>query len=146
MQASHSKAEVVFSSDVRNMDDWSRRTRIPLTTAEALGATYARAHRWLQSLRMQLIQTHGWRDSPSDPRMLFTLETSSLWRSSAGLPAGPPLKLSIPKNASSFFSPERYAGNSFCYVLVLKVLVDAFNGRWFSIPIFSSPFAKYVLR
>ncbi|KAF9069664.1 hypothetical protein BDP27DRAFT_1325161 [Rhodocollybia butyracea] len=107
MQASHSKAEVVFSSDVRNMDDWSRRTKIPLTTAEALGATYARAHRWLQSLRMQLVQSHGWRDSPSDPRMLFTLETSSLWRSSAGLPAGPPLKLCIPKNASSFFSPER---------------------------------------
>ncbi|KAJ3867206.1 MAG: hypothetical protein NXY57DRAFT_1020692 [Lentinula lateritia] len=108
MQASHSKPEVVFSSDVRNMDDWARRTRIPLTTAEAIGATYARAHRWLQTLRLQLIRNHNWKDvSPSDPRMLFSLETSSIWRSSVGLPAGPSLRLQLPVHASSFFSPER---------------------------------------
>lgn len=102
------RAEVVFSSDVRNMDEWARRTHIPLTTAEALGATYARAHRWLQALRGQLIREHKWRDSsPSDPRMLFSLETSSIWRSSVGLPAGPTLKLQLPVHASSFFSPER---------------------------------------
>ncbi|KAE9387494.1 hypothetical protein BT96DRAFT_927588 [Gymnopus androsaceus JB14] len=103
-----SKAEVVFSSDVRNMDDWAKRTRIPLTTAEALGATYARAHRWLQALRLQLIRHHNWKDaSPSDSRMLFSLETSSIWRSSVGLPAGPSLRLHLPVHASSFFSPER---------------------------------------
>ncbi|ESK96946.1 hypothetical protein Moror_6524 [Moniliophthora roreri MCA 2997] len=102
------RAEVVFSSDVRNMDDWARRTKIPLTTAEALGATYARAHRWLQTLRLQLIHHHQWRDStPADPRMLFSLETSSIWRSSVGLPAGPNLRLQLPVHASSFFSPER---------------------------------------
>ncbi|KAK7054922.1 hypothetical protein VNI00_003385 [Paramarasmius palmivorus] len=102
------RAEVVFSSDVRNMDDWARRTKIPLTTAEALGATYARAHRWLQDLRRQLIHNHQWRDSsPADSRMLFSLETSSIWRSSVGLPAGPNLRLQLPVHASSFFSPER---------------------------------------
>ncbi|KAG7092432.1 hypothetical protein E1B28_008788 [Marasmius oreades] len=102
------RAEVVFSSDVGNMDEWARRTRIPLTTADALGATYARAHRWLQALRQQLIHQYHWRDaSPSDPRMLFSLETSSIWRSSVGLPAGPTLRLQLPVHASSFFSPER---------------------------------------
>jgi hypothetical protein len=103
-----SRTEVVFSSDVKNMDDWARRTRIPLTTAEAIGSTYARAHRWLQALRMQLIHHHKWRDVPSsDPRILFSLETSSIWRSSVGLPAGPTLCLQLPVHASSFFSPER---------------------------------------
>ncbi|KAJ7582742.1 hypothetical protein C8J56DRAFT_864938 [Mycena floridula] len=108
MSQAKPRAEVVFSSDVRNMDEWARRTRIPLTTAEALGATYARAHRWLQNLRMQLIHQHNWKDSyPSDQRMLFALETSSIWRSSVGLPAGPTLRLQLPVHASSFFSPER---------------------------------------
>ncbi|KAF8894587.1 hypothetical protein BD779DRAFT_1609296 [Infundibulicybe gibba] len=107
-QQPNPRAEVVFSSDVKNMDDWGRRTRIPLTTAEALGVTYARAHRWLQNLRSQLIHEHNWTDAPvSDPRMLFSLETSSIWRSSVGLPAGPKLKLQLPVHASSFFSPER---------------------------------------
>ncbi|KAM6500547.1 hypothetical protein JOM56_003561 [Amanita muscaria] len=101
-------AHVVFSSDVKNMDEWARRTHIPLTTAEALGATYARAHRWLQALRLQLIRDHNWTDATaSNPRLLFSLETSSIWRSSVGLPAGPRLKLELPMHASSFFSPER---------------------------------------
>ncbi|KAG5643478.1 hypothetical protein DXG03_000866 [Asterophora parasitica] len=102
------RAEVLFSSDVRNMDDWARRTRIPLTTAEALGATYARAHRWFHTLRQRLIRDHNWTDAPTnDSRMLLSLETSSIWRSSVGLPAGPKLKLQLPVHASSFFSPER---------------------------------------
>ncbi|KAL0567425.1 hypothetical protein V5O48_014563 [Marasmius crinis-equi] len=101
------RAEVVFSSDVGNMDEWARRTRIPLTTADALGATYARAHRWFSELRSQLVRQHQWRDAASDPRMLFSLETSSIWRSSVGLPAGPALRLQLPAHASSFFSPER---------------------------------------
>lgn len=100
--------QVVFSSDVKNMDEWARRTQIPLTTAEALGASYSRAHRWLQALRLQLIRDHNWSDAPaSDSRLLFSLETTSIWRSSVGLPAGPRLKLQLPANASSFFSPER---------------------------------------
>lgn len=108
MESPRPRAEVIFSSDVQNMDDWARRTRIPLTTAEALGTTYARAHRWFQTLKVQLIRDHNWRDvPPSDSRMLFSLETSSIWRSSVGLPAGPQLKLQLPVHASSFFSPER---------------------------------------
>lgn len=103
-----SRAQVVFSSDVKNMDEWARRTHIPLTTAEALGATYTRAHRWLQALRLQLIRDYNWTDVPtSDPRLLFSLEASSTWRSSVGLPAGPRSKLELPVHASSFFSPER---------------------------------------
>ena len=39
--------------------------------------------------------------------MLFSIETSALFRSSANLPAGPALKLHLPLHASSFFSPER---------------------------------------
>lgn len=102
------KTEVVFSSNVANMDDWAKRTRIPLTTADALGASYIKAHRWLQSLKNQLVHQHNWRDvSGSDPRMLFVLETPSIWRSSVGLPAGPPLRLQLPLHASSFFTPER---------------------------------------
>ncbi|KAJ7063277.1 hypothetical protein C8F01DRAFT_1132312 [Mycena amicta] len=102
------RAEVVFSSDVRNMDEWAQRTRIPLTTADALGVTYARAHRWLQALKNDLVHNHRW--SPTavpDHRMLFCLETNSIWRSSVGLPAGPALRLQLPVHATSFFSPER---------------------------------------
>ncbi|EAU88566.1 hypothetical protein CC1G_04272 [Coprinopsis cinerea okayama7 len=101
------RTEVVFSSDVANMDDWATRANIPLTTADALGATYARAHRWFNSLKSQLVREHNWTEAPADPRMLFSLETSSIWRSSVGLPAGPKLKLCLPVHASSFFSPER---------------------------------------
>ncbi|KAJ7658744.1 hypothetical protein DFH06DRAFT_1281758 [Mycena polygramma] len=100
MQGKPARAEVVFSSDVRNMDEWARRTRIPLTTADALGVTYARSH--------PLIHQHRWAEAPSsDPRMLFSLETSSIWRSSVGLPARPALRLQLPVHATSFFSPER---------------------------------------
>ncbi|KAF9246546.1 hypothetical protein BU15DRAFT_39570 [Melanogaster broomeanus] len=103
-----STAQVYFSSDVRNMDNWARRTSIPLTTAEALGTTYARAHKWLLSLKAQLIQQHGWEESePADSRMLFSIEAPSPWRSPSGLPLSPKLKLQLPMHASSFFSPER---------------------------------------
>ncbi|KIY50877.1 hypothetical protein FISHEDRAFT_38036 [Fistulina hepatica ATCC 64428] len=102
------KPQVCFSSDVRNIDDWARRTSIPLTTADAMGSTYARAHRWLQHLKDQLVRHHNWSPDPSsDPRMLFSLQSSSMWRSSVGLPAGPVLRLQLPINVSSFFSPER---------------------------------------
>ncbi|KAF9052607.1 hypothetical protein BJ165DRAFT_1441299 [Panaeolus papilionaceus] len=110
MQAVHQKprAVVTFSSDVSNMDAWANRTNIPLTTADALGATYARAHRWLQALKLQLVRDYKWTETvPQDQRMLFSLETSSILRSSVGLPAGPKLKLQLPVHASSFFSPER---------------------------------------
>jgi hypothetical protein len=100
--------QVHFSSDVRNMDDWAQRTGIPLTTAEAIGTTYAKAHRWLLSLRSQLLEHHGWRDvTPDDRRMLFSIESQTMWRSSNGMPLCPPMKLQLPLHASSFFSPER---------------------------------------
>ncbi|KAJ7913797.1 hypothetical protein B0H13DRAFT_2232245 [Mycena leptocephala] len=60
------------------MDDWAKRSRIPLTTVDALSGSYARSH-----------------------------QTSSIWRSSVGLPAGPALRLQLPVNAISLFSPER---------------------------------------
>jgi hypothetical protein len=104
----NSTTEVIFSPDVANMDDWARRTHIPLTTADAIGHTYARAHRWLYAIRQQLLQQHNWKEMPqNDSRVLFSLETKSIWRSSAGLPAGPNLRLQLPIHASSFFSPER---------------------------------------
>jgi hypothetical protein len=99
---------VVFSTNVHNMDDWSRRTGIPLTTADALGTTYARAHRWLLALSSQLVSHHGWKHASSaDPRMLVSIDTQSVWRSTGGLPLSPPLNLRLPLYASSFFSPER---------------------------------------
>lgn len=108
MYTPQSKPQVVFSSDVKNMDEWAQRTRIPLTTAEALGTTYARSHRWLQQLKTRLIRDHGWVEVPSnDHRLLISLESTSIWRSSVGLPAGPTMKLQLPVHASSFFSPER---------------------------------------
>jgi len=103
-----SSPQVHFSSDVQNMDSWAKRTGIPLTTADALGTTYARAHKMLLSLKTQLVQQHGWMDvSSSNSRMLFTIEAPSPWRSSSGVPLSPKLKLELPSNASSFFSPER---------------------------------------
>lgn len=106
--AAQAKTEVVFSSSVRNMDEWAQITRIPLTTADALGATYARAHRWLAALKNSLVRDHRWTELPSqDPRILFSIEMASIWRSSVNLPAGPKLKLQLPVHASSFFSPER---------------------------------------
>ncbi|KAF9532950.1 hypothetical protein CPB83DRAFT_758736 [Crepidotus variabilis] len=100
--------EVMFSADVAHMDEWARRTRIPLTTADALGGPYAKAHKWLNSLKTQLVREYKWTEVASDdPRMLFTLETSSIWRSSVNLPAGPKLRLQLPLHATSFFSPER---------------------------------------
>ncbi|KAF9480137.1 hypothetical protein BDN70DRAFT_905943 [Pholiota conissans] len=102
------KTEVVFSSSVTNMDEWAQITRIPLTTADALGATYARAHRWLAHLKNRLVREHNWSEVPSqDSRILFSIEMASIWRSSVNLPAGPKLRLQLPVHASSFFSPER---------------------------------------
>ena len=80
-----------------------------LTTADALGATYARAHFWFTQLKQRLVNEFKWKDvtPPRDSRMLFTLESTSIWSSSSGLPAGPPLRLQLPVHASSFFSPDR---------------------------------------
>jgi len=108
MQTPPPPAKVFFSSDVRNMDAWAKRTSIPLTTAEALGTNYARAHRWLMSLKDQLVHSHGWKDVvPGDSRMLFTVESESPWRGPGGLPLSPKLRLQLPLYATSFFSPER---------------------------------------
>jgi len=99
--------QVVFSSDVANMDAWAHRTRIPLTTADALGATYAKAHKWLNCLKSMLIHEYNWTQVSDDHRILFTLETPSIRKSSVNLPAGPKLRLQLPVHATSFFTPER---------------------------------------
>lgn len=102
-----SPPQVVFSPDVRHMDEWASRTGIPLTSAEALGALYARAHRWLSALKMSLVINHGWREVAPVSRMLFTIECAPPFRSSGGLPRTPPMHLQLPMHVSSFFSPER---------------------------------------
>lgn len=89
------------------MDNWARRTGIPLTSADALGTLYARAHSWLLSMKNQLIQNHGWREKEADPRMLFSIECTQPARSTSGMPRSPPMKLILPLHASTFFSPER---------------------------------------
>lgn len=103
-----SPPQLVYSNNIAHMDEWAKRTGIPLTTAEALGTNYARARRWLSSIRQQLVQHHGWSDmTPMEPRLLFDIECPSPYRSSGGLPRSPNMRLQIPANASSFFSPER---------------------------------------
>jgi hypothetical protein len=80
----------------------------PLTTADALGATYAKAHKWLNCLKSMLVYEYNWTQVPSDDhRILFTLETPSIRKSSVNLPAGPKLRLQLPVHATSFFTPER---------------------------------------
>ncbi|KZT11389.1 uncharacterized protein LAESUDRAFT_267815 [Laetiporus sulphureus 93-53] len=100
--------QLVFSNDIAHMDEWARRTGIPLTTAEALGTNYARARRWMLAIRAQLVQNMGWKDvTPPDARLLFDIECPSPYRSPSGLPRSPNLRLQMPVNASSFFSRER---------------------------------------
>lgn len=112
--APKTRLHVEFSADVANMNEWAERTHIPLTTADAIGATWAKAHRWFYALQAQLSKKHGWDASPPRPnekkdhhRLLFSIEKASIWRSSLGLAAGPPLRLQLPLNAASFFTPER---------------------------------------
>ncbi|OBZ75540.1 hypothetical protein A0H81_04407 [Grifola frondosa] len=105
---SSSPPQLVFSNDIAQMDEWAQRTGIPLTTAEALGTNYARARRWLLSIRAKLVQEYGWQDvTPLDSRLLFDIECPSPYRSPSGLPRSPNMRLQIPANASSFFSRER---------------------------------------
>ncbi|KAI0082691.1 hypothetical protein K474DRAFT_13067 [Panus rudis PR-1116 ss-1] len=100
--------QIVFSNEVASLDEWAKRTGIPLTTADALGTNYARARRWLSSIKSQLVQQHGWSDvTPTESRLLFDIECPSPYRSSNGLPRTPNMRLQIPVNASSFFSRER---------------------------------------
>ncbi|KAI5124544.1 hypothetical protein M0805_003066 [Coniferiporia weirii] len=99
--------QIFFSPNVQHMDEWASRTGIPLTSAEALGTLYARAHAWLLTLKNQLIRGHGWREKGNDPRMLFSIECTPPFRSSGGLPRTPPFNLQLPLHASTFFSPER---------------------------------------
>jgi hypothetical protein len=99
---------LVFSSNVAHMDEWAHRTRIPLTSADALGTTYARAHKWLLALKANLKQKHAFVDiTPADPRMLISIECASPYRSASGVPRTPAFRLQIPIHASSFFSPDR---------------------------------------
>lgn len=99
--------ELVFAANVQQMDDWAKRTGIPLTSAEAIGTLYARAHGWLLALKQRLVQNHGWEEQAVDTRLLFSIERPSPFRSSGGLSRSPPMQLQLPKHASSFFSPER---------------------------------------
>jgi len=109
MLSSQAPPQVVFSGEVRDLVEWAERTNLPLpTSAEALGTNYARAHRSFLAMKNHLIQHYGWNDSSiADPRLLFSIECDPPHRSSSGMPRSPRMNLSLPTNASSFFSPER---------------------------------------
>lgn len=102
-----SPPQIFFSPNVEYMDEWARQTGIPLTSAEALGTLYARAHPWLRELKNNLVRNHGWKEKAPDSRMLFSIECTPPFRSSGGLPRTPPFNLMLPLHASTFFSPER---------------------------------------
>ena len=75
-----------------------------MISADAIGVHYARARRWLQSIRGQLVQQYGWRDLvPLDDRMLFSIECLP----PPSLPRSPNFRLQAPMHASSLFSPDR---------------------------------------
>lgn len=98
---------VEFSSDVRQLDEWARRVGVALSV-ESLAGPYARAHRYILAMKKELIRKHGFSElSPSDSRVLFTLECETPHRSATGLPRSPAMKLELPIHASSFFSPDR---------------------------------------
>jgi hypothetical protein len=102
-------AEIVFSQSVTTMNEWARRTGIPLTpSADALNVTYARARRWLLSVKSELIAQHNFRDVPcDDSRIMFTIECPSPFRSSGGLSRSPNCRIQVPYDASTFFAPKR---------------------------------------
>lgn len=100
--------QLFFSNDVSYMDEWAKRTGIPLTTADALGTPYRRARDWILRIRNELVESHGWRDVvPLDSRILFDIETPFPVRSEGGIPLRPNLRLRLPAHASTFFDPDR---------------------------------------
>jgi len=109
MLSSLAPPQVVFSGEVRDLVEWATRTGLPLpTSAEALGTNYAKAHRSFLAMKNSLVQQHGWVDASTyDPRLLFSIECDPPHRSSLGVPRSPRMTLSLPTNASSFFTPER---------------------------------------
>ncbi|KAI0031833.1 hypothetical protein K488DRAFT_78853 [Vararia minispora EC-137] len=102
-------AEVVFSVSVNTMNEWARRTGIPLTpSADALNITYARARRWLLQIKADLIAKHHFHEvTPPDSGIMIAIECSSPFRSSGGLSRSPPFGINIPHHASTFFDPKR---------------------------------------
>ncbi|PSR74911.1 hypothetical protein PHLCEN_2v9445 [Hermanssonia centrifuga] len=106
--ASGNAAQLYFCNDISSMDEWAKRTGIPLTTADALGTPYRRARDWIVRIRNELVGTHGWRDVvPLDSRILFDIEMPYPYRSEGGIPLRPNLRLRLPAHASTFFDPER---------------------------------------
>jgi hypothetical protein len=100
--------QVVFSRDVAHMKAWSDTINIPMTTADALGMRYTRAHRWLKELRNQLISQYGWAPvAGSDARILFDITCPTPIRTANGFDRTPPLHIQIPAQATSFFNEER---------------------------------------
>ncbi|KAH8795889.1 kinase-like domain-containing protein [Flagelloscypha sp. PMI_526] len=93
-------AEIIFSNDVVNMHEWSKRTELDMSSADRLNANYTRAHRWLSSFKEILMRQYEWKEASfDDPRMLFSIEKK--------VRQGPGLRLSLPYNATSFFSLDR---------------------------------------
>ena len=53
-------AQVVFSSDVANLDEWANRTGLPLpTSAEALGTNYSKATKWFLDYKWVLVRSNS---------------------------------------------------------------------------------------
>lgn len=98
-----SSPELSFCCDVATLDEWAKRTGIPLTSAEALGTNYRRARDWMLRLRNELLADHEWTDiAPLDNRILFDIETPF-----PNFPLRPKLRLRLPAHATTFFAPER---------------------------------------
>jgi len=98
-----SRPELSFCYDVASLDEWSKRTGIPLTSAEALSINYRKARDWMLRLSSELLARHGFTDVAAlDPKILFDIETPY-----PGFPLRPKLRLRLPAHATTFFAPER---------------------------------------
>lgn len=105
---SNTPPQIVFSRKVPNISNWATLTKIPLTTADALGKTYTRAHPWLLHIKAELLQQYEWKEAIiADPRMLIDIKYTLPIRSHGGALQTPIMRLQTPLRASSFFSPER---------------------------------------
>jgi hypothetical protein len=97
------RPELSFCYDVASLDEWAKRTGIPLTSAEALSMNYRRARDWMLRLRTELVLNHSFSEVAAlDSKILFDIEAPY-----PGYPLRPKLRLRLPAHATTFFAPER---------------------------------------
>lgn len=78
-------------------------------SADALNVTYAHARRWLLSIKNELVAVYQFCDvtSTADSRIMFAIECPSPFRSPNGLSRSPNFRIEVPRDASTFFAPQR---------------------------------------